>query len=194
MKKIIILRIVISLIIVLGLSILIVSSNDQLKFKLSYESINYYEYDNGKRIKVDIPYKNRIKYLDEKNIMKYLKEETGVFYFGYNTCPWCRNIVSILIDVVKENNVDKIYYIDTHNISLSNVKKELFEFLGDNLEENYEGNKVLAVPDVYFIKDGVIIGHHLGSVEGYINPYQGMSDIQKQELANIYQSFIKELK
>lgn len=190
-KKIIIIS---SILLVLGIICFCLYKNDSLRFKISYEYINTVEYSNGKKIKIKVPYNNKIKYLDEENLLTYLKEKTGIFYFGYNTCPWCRNIVPILIDTVKENNIDTIYYIDTHELDLSNIKDELFAFLGDNLRENEDGKKVLAVPDVYFVKDGKIIGHHIGTVDSYLNPYKGMSDSEKKELASIYETYIKEMK
>ena len=190
-KKIIIISVILVL---LGIISFCLYQNDSIRFKISYEYINMVEYNNGKKIKISIPYDNRIKYLNEDNIMKYLKEETGIFYFGYNTCPWCRNAIPVLIDTVKENNIKTIYYIDIHKINISNIKKELFEYLGDNLREDEEGNKGLAVPDVYFIKEGKIIGNHIGTVDSYYNTYKEMTNAQKEELSNIYESFIKEMK
>lgn len=191
-KKVFIILIII--LIVLGIGFFCLYQNDSIRFKYSYEYINMIEYSNGKKIKINIPYDNRIKYLDSDEVLTYLKEKTGIFYFGYNSCPWCRNIVSVLIDTVKENNIDTIYYIDTHKLNLSNIKQELFNFLGDNLRLDDEGNKVLAVPDVYFIKNGNIIGHHLGSVDSYHNPYNKMTTKQQEELKSIYQSLIEEMK
>jgi len=190
-KKIVI--IISSILILLGLICFCLYQNDSIRFKFSYEYINFMEYNNGKKIEIDIPIDNKIKYLNEKNVIKYLKEKTGIFYFGYNTCPWCRNVVPILIDTVKENNIDTIYYIDIHNLDLSDIKEELFNFLGDNLREDDDGKKVLAVPDVYFIKNGNIIGHHLGSVDSYHNPYKKMTTNEKKELSDIYNNYIKEM-
>lgn len=186
--------IIIIILIILGIGCFCLYQNDSIRFKYSYEYINMIEYSNGKKIKINIPYDNRIKYLDSDEVLTYLKEKTGIFYFGYNSCPWCRNIVPVLIDTVKENNIDTIYYIDTHKLNLSYIKEELFNFLGENLRLDDKGNKVLAVPDVYFIKDGNIVGHHLGTVDSYHNPYNKMTTKQKEELKNIYQNLIEEMK
>jgi len=187
----IIISILILLLVIMGFFLY---KNDNFRFKLSYEFINFIEYNNGKKIKIDVPYDNRIKYLNEDDILTYLKNKTGIFYFGYNTCPWCRNIVPVLIDTVKNNNINTIYYIDIHDLNLSDIKEELFSFFGDNLRENENGEKILAVPDVYFIKNGNIIGHHIGTVDSYYNPYKGMSNSEKKELTSIYEGFIKEMK
>ena len=168
--------------------------NDSFRFKLSYESINFVEYSNGKTIEVSIPYDNRIEYLNEKEVLKFLEDGTGILYFGYNTCPWCRNMVPVLIDSVVENDYDIIYYADSHKLDISSIKDELFSKLDSYLSVDEEGNKGLAVPDVYFVKDGIILGHHLGTVDSYTNPYVEMTDSEKQELKDIFGEFIKELK
>lgn len=190
-KKIIMISVILILFIILGI---VFYSNDSIRFKISYEYINQVEYNNGKKIKVSIPWDNRVKYLSEKEVLTFLKEKTGILYFGYNTCPWCRNAVPILIDTIKENNIDTIYYADIHKLDISSMKEELFSILDGYLETNEEGEIGLAVPDVYFIKNGKIIGHHLGTVDSYHNPYLGMTEREKQELSDIYQNFIEEMR
>ena len=186
-KKIIIVTILIILLLLIGL---IVYSNDAIRFKLSYEYINTVEYSNGKKIKVSIPLNNQIKYLNNNDIITFLKEGTGIIYFGYNTCPWCRNIVEPLLEVADENNIDKVYYVDIHHIS--KIKKEIINILDDYLRLDEETNtKVLAVPDVYFIKNGKILTHHIGTVDSYKNPYLGMNKKQKEELKKIYNEGIE---
>lgn len=187
---------IITVIIVLLLSIIIffLYQNDSIRFKFSYEYINIMEYNNGKKIKVEIPYDNKIKYLNEEELLTFIKEGTGILYFGYNTCPWCRNVIPILIDTVNKNNIDTIYYADIHNLDISSIKEELYGILADYLRKNDENKRVLAVPDVYFIKNGKIIDHHLGAVDSYYNPYEKMTSSQQKELTNIYEELIKGMK
>lgn len=47
-------------------------------------------------------------------------EYTGYIYFGYPTCPYCRNTVPVLIGVLKENGVSKVLYC--------NLKKYNYQF------------------------------------------------------------------
>ncbi len=167
---------------------------DNVRVKFSYEYVNYVEYSNGKTIKVSIPWDNRIHYLSENELMEFLEKGTGVLYFGYNTCPWCRNSFPILIDTVRKNNIDVIYYADIHKLDFSSIREKIVSILDSYLEEDGEGKKVIAVPDVYVLKDGKILGNHRGTVDSYHNPYNGMSDVQKEELASIYQKLIEEMK
>lgn len=173
---------------------LIVTFNDNLRFKLDYESLNSIPYDNGKKIEVKISWNNPVDYIYQEEVIEVLENGTGIVYFGYNSCPWCRNIVEILLETAKEEKFDKVYYVNTHG-ALDGIEEELIEILHDYLRENPEtGEKVLAVPDVYFIKDGKIIGHHISTVESYKNPYKGMNEEQKKELKKIYQELLEEIK
>lgn len=191
-KKILISSLIIFIILILGGIVLYF--NDSFHFKLSYEYINYVDYNNGKKIKLSIPFDNRIDYVNEEELIDLLERGTGVLYFGYNTCPWCRNVVPVLIDTVKKNNVDNIYYADLHKLDMKLIRSKLYKILNSYLRDDEEGKKVLAVPDVYFIKKGKIIGHHRGAVYGYNNPYKKMKSREKKELSNIYQRFIEEMK
>ena len=193
MKKKIIIIIPI-IIILVSIICFVTYQDDQLRFKLSYEYINYMEYDNGKKIKVSIPSNNKIKYVSNTEILDILGSKTGIIYFGYNTCPWCRNAVPILIEAAKENNIETIYYADIHKLKLSNIREELYNKLDSYLSVNEEGKKALAVPAVYFLVDGNIVCNHTGTVDSYHNPYNKMTTEQEQELLNIYNDCIKEMK
>lgn len=159
---------------------------DSYHFKLEYEFYNNFAYENGKYIKVSIPWDNNIDILKEKEVLSTLESETGIFYFGYPDCPWCRNIVEVLVSVSNELDVP-IYYIDVHKLKDSGT---LISYLSDYLTETEDGSKKLYVPDVYFVKDGEIMMHHVSTVESYKNPYLGMNDEQKEELASIYKEGI----
>lgn len=182
------------IVILIGILFLVTYSDNQLRFKLSYEYINNIEYSNGKKIKVSIPSNNRIKYMHTNEILDFLNSGTGILYFGYNTCPWCRNAVPILIESVIKNNINRIYYVDIHKLDLSSIKEELYLKLDSYLTENSEGKKIISVPSVYFILDGKIMASHIGTVDSYRNPYSKMTVEQEKELLGIYEKCIGEIK
>lgn len=190
-KKILIITVII---VIISIVAIITYTDAELHFKISYEYINYIEYNNGKKIKVSIPANNKIKYVSNTELLDILNKQTGIVYFGYNTCPWCRNAVPILIDAVKKNNIETIYYADIHKLKLSSIKEELYSKLSQYLHEDNEGEKVLAVPGVYFLVDGEIVCNHTGTVESYHNPYNKMTKEQQEELLDIYDKCIKEMK
>ncbi len=195
MKKKLKLILIISSIIILLTILIVIFLPDNIRFKISYESINQLEYSSGKKIEVNIPWDNKIKYLKGKDIINFFNNKTGIVYFGYNSCPWCRNAAEVLIETSKENDIETIYYIDIHSNNFESIKKELFKLIDPYLRISEEtNNKVLAVPDVYFVKDGKVTTHHIGTIDTYRNPYQKMDKNQKEELKEIYKSGIEEIK
>jgi predicted bacteriocin transport accessory protein len=162
--------------------------NDIEKMKEEYESLN------GTSVEVTIDSKASLKYLDSSEIIDFVKNSTGILYIGYPTCPWCRNIIPVLLNVGINNN-ETIYYVNSKKLKQDDIDvyNELINLLGDYLRVDSQGNKVLYVPDVYFIKDGKIVGHHLGSVSSQTNPKELLNDEQKQELYNIYEELLNEI-
>lgn len=185
MKK----KILISITILIGIlifAVIYISTQDNLRFKLNYEIYNYIPFENGKKIVTKINSKNNVKYIEQEDLERVLTTGTSIIYFGYSTCPWCRNIVAPLIEVTNENNFKNLYYVNVKEVDT----KEIIPILEEYLEEDDAGNKKLYVPDVYFIKDGEIKYHHLGTIDSYKNAFLGMNKTQKQELKQIYQQGI----
>lgn len=164
-------------------------TEDALKFKEEYEVLN------STSVVVNIDENNPIKYVTFEEVETLLTSGTGVIYFGFPSCPWCRNMIPVLFDVAKENNYDNIYYFNPRDIRSSdnNDYNRLIEILGDYLLES-EGSKVLYVPDVYFVKDGKIVGHHLSTVESQTDPKVSLTTTQMEELSSIYQNLFDKIK
>ncbi len=197
------------------------NNEDALKFKKEYESLNntIRESDGATYNNIKINKNNPIKYIDIKEALTLLKEETGVIYVGANWCPWCRNAVPVLFDVAKSNKVKTIYYLniddakDTFEIKdeeliktkdgskeyyelLEVLKDELDDYILTNNDKTYNtGEKRIYMPFVVFFKDGEIIGSHTGTVslnKGQTK-YDDMTKEQYNKLFNIYDKFIKKL-
>ena len=91
---------------------------DAIKFKEEYESLNGKTNDNNKKYReVSISSVNPIIYKSAEEVAQMIDDkETFVVYFGYNSCPWCRSVISTFIETAKELNIDKVYYVDVHDI------------------------------------------------------------------------------
>lgn len=162
---------------------------DALKFKEEYEALN------DSSVKMDISDDNPIKYVDFSSLEEVLTSKTGVIYLGFPSCPWCRNIIPVLFEVAKENDIDTIYYANPREIKDNHENyQKLKDILNDYLEVNDEGEKTLYVPDVYFVKDGKIVGNHLSSVDSQDDPYVSLTLEQVLELKNIYQDLFNKIK
>ena len=51
-----------------------------------------------------------------REIIKIMKNGTGVVYLGFPECPWCQSYVKMLNEVAKDVGIEKIYY---YNVVLS---------------------------------------------------------------------------
>lgn len=86
---------------------------DEKKFKEEYESLNETKRSNGeinKKIEIDVD--NNIVYISIDEAADILKEGSGVIYFGFSACPWCRNAIPSLIKAMQVAKLDKIYYVN----------------------------------------------------------------------------------
>lgn len=134
----------ICLIIVIGLIIcsFIIYKNseykktDAYKFKTEYESLNNTKNSSGKKVRnIEISKDNRIIYSSAKEIVEKIdKGETFVVYFGFASCPWCRSMITNLVDMSIEKKVD-IYYVDVLEI------RDTLELVDGKVKRTKEGNK-----------------------------------------------------
>ena len=92
------------------------SSN--IRFKNEYEALNGVVNEHSKIIRsVNIDKDNPFKYISaEKLVKKIENKESFYVYFGFAKCPWCRSVLPTLIQVAKELDVKRIYYVDVLDI------------------------------------------------------------------------------
>ncbi|MCM1053201.1 MAG: hypothetical protein NC483_04440 [Ruminococcus sp.] len=184
------------------------------KFKQEYESLNNTKNDSGlSYLNVSIPEANKVVYKTEEEIVDTLNNGTGLVYFGYNTCPWCRSMVETLVKVSNERNIN-LYYVDIKDMrsSFKVEKKKLVKtkegseeyyqilealdeyltdyIIEDNNKEYDTKEKRLYAPTVFALKDGEVVDVHVDTVESQENPYDGLNDDQRKELEKIYQKMV----
>lgn len=163
--------------------------SDGEKFKAEYEALN------NENININISKNNPIKYVTLDEVFDIIQNKTGVIYFGFPGCPWCRNMIPVLFEAAKNNNIDTIYYFNPRNVKKSDNDEynKLKEILNEYLSEDENGQKVLYVPDVYFIKDGKIVGHHLGTVDSQEEPTISLTEEEKNELLDIFNELFEKI-
>lgn len=218
MKKKIILIITLIMILLIGLFLYIrnesTDKTDALKFKEEYESLNgKYDMKNRKYVGIKIDQNNPIKYAEYDEIIDILDNGTGIIYFGFPECPWCRNAVPVLLEAADELGIDTIYY---YNALPIRDKKSLDEKGNIVVEEKgtkeykklvklmynelpvYEGLnddtiKRLYFPTVVFVKEGKIMGLHVSTVPSQENPLKPLNRQQHNELKDIYSKYINDV-
>ena len=218
MKKYFIISLILVLFLVSGCSKGSVSvkkeDSDEVKFKQEYESLNGKSNDKDKVYKtIDISANNGIKYVGAKEVIDILSSKSGVIYFGFPECPWCRNAIGVLLSARKQAKLDKIYYYNAlkirdtkHLDDANNVVEDkkgteeyykILELLGDKAEVyqglNDDSIKRLYFPTVVFVKDGKVLSIHSSTVDSQKDPYDSLSKSQKKELKKIYVDGMKEV-
>lgn len=206
------------LLLVIILSVFTVKNNkitdDEKKIKAEYESFNGKTSltSNKEYLEVKIPEKNGIKYASGKKIIEVLTEGTGVIYFGFPECPWCRNMIVPFLEVMNEED-ENVYYYNAYSIrddkgfdkegNLVTYKEgtetyyKILELLGDKASTyeglNDESIKRLYFPTVVFIKNGEIVDIHVSTVDSQEDPYKKLNNKQIEQLKSIYRQGLKKM-
>ena len=185
-------------------------TQDEIKFKDEYENLNGQEIVTDYTLKtVDIDVDNNVKYINDNEILDLLTNGTNVIYFGWSDCNWCRSIVPTLINTLKQNKIDTLYYYDFKSLRNSyenddndkSVKlyEEIVKIIGDNIESvfdeesNKSGEKKILAPTVVFIKNGELLGVHIKSVDSQLKSTDVLNKNQVRELSNIYKNYIQQM-
>lgn len=190
-----------------------------LIFKNEYESLNnVVRANDGRTIKeITINANNPVDIISEEEAVSLLESGTGILYFGFPDCPWCRSMLPVLLQTLDNMSIDKLYYLNISNIrdTLSLGEKNKVEVaeegtpgyykiikLMDRVLEPYyltneKGKKIdtkekrLMAPTVVGIKNGKITSIHVGTVESQESGYDDLSTEQQEELANIFMELVR---
>lgn len=192
---------------------------DSLKFKEEYESINgdVIEGTDYKVRTLNIPEDNPIVYAEANDIISMMdNNETFVVYFGFNSCPWCRSVLPVLLDVAKDLNLKKIYYVDVKDIrdrldvdedgNIITVKEGSEGYIGllarlDDVLEDYilevDGKEIeteekrIYAPNVVSIVNGKAKELETGISDELDDPFMELTDKIKKETYNKFKCSIK---
>ncbi len=193
-------------------------TTDAYKFKEEYESINNKDTGNGNKYReLNIPEYNPIVYQTTTDIVKRVEnKETFIVYFGFKECPWCRSVITELINAAKDKNIEKIYYVDVKDIrdvkqvdeynNIITVKEgdkdylSLIEHFSNVLSEYtltkdnskiYTGEKRIYAPNIIVVSRGVAVKMEEGVPESLTDPYAKLTKKQKKEIYNKFKCVIK---
>lgn len=218
-NRMILVIIAILIVIIIILSCITVSKNkltkDERYFKIEYEKFNgEKDSDNDEYIKVNIKDKNGVEYLDGKEAVKFMKNGTGIIYFGFPQCFWCRSAAEVLLEAKDDMGLDKLYYYNAYKdrdekyldsegniLTLHKGSDEYYEILnllGDRADKydglNDDSIKRLYFPTVLFIKKGNIVDMHVSTVDSNKSKKEKLTDKEYKKLKKIYIAGIKKIK
>lgn len=145
--------------------------------------------------------------LNEDEAVDFLRTGTGVIYFGFPECPWCRAAMPVMDEAARNVELEQIQYLnvldirDTRSLSAdgtviieepgTDAHADILAELGD-LAPEYEGlddptQRRIYVPLVVAVKDGEAIDSHVSTVASHADPFEPMTDEQHAELVGIYE-------
>ncbi|MFA7688647.1 MAG: hypothetical protein WCX96_00980, partial [Bacilli bacterium] len=69
------------------------------------------------------------------DIINIFKRGTGIIYFGYPESLFCQEIVKILDEISKQNDIKQIYYLNVNELKKSNPSayQEILSLVSDYL-------------------------------------------------------------
>lgn len=123
------------LVFVIGIFLICGCTNEKgLAFKEEYESVNGKANARGVAHRVlEIPKDNPYEKITTKELLEKIdKKETFYVYFGDKLCPWCRSVIEKSIEVAKNNNIDKIYYIAIWDDEGNEILRDKYEVNSKN--------------------------------------------------------------
>lgn len=105
---------VVVVLILVSLLLLYFNNKKEDSFKKTYESLNTEVVDPTLKYRtLNLEYTSIIEETTMEEIVKKTKDkETFIVYFGFESCPWCRSIITTALEMAHEKGIKKIYYVD----------------------------------------------------------------------------------
>ena len=185
-KKDLIINILISIIIVLSIVFIwkysYVKETDNIKFSNEYTNVNK---------------SNKFVYKNLEGILDILNNKTGIVFFGFPECIWCQKYAVYLNEVINEENIDEIYYINIKEDRNKNTENyiKLVELLNKHLIDN-DNQKQLYVPNLTIVKNGEIIynNNETASIDINITPDEYWTEEKIQKFKTNLKEMIDQIK
>ena len=177
----------------------------------AYESLNGEKNADGKLYPtVNIPEGLQIELPTEEEVLGLFRDGTGILYFGFPECPWCRTLLPVLTEVLAEHPEISLFCYDLradrdeYRIDASGELRQTREGTGlyirllsllDGWIGPYEGLnddslKRIYMPTLVFLKNGVVRAVHINTVDGQKSGYDPLTDQQREELKAILEEAI----
>lgn len=183
-------------------SLLLITAASIIGAMLIYGYFNKHQVDNNntKNNNNDYPLvENSIivsKSIDEINLL--FNKKSGVVFLCIKENEWCNHYAKHLNDVLKENEISEISYLNIKQDRQYNTSgyRKLVDNLKDYLLKDDENNLKIFVPTVIFIKDGNIIGYdnETSIITENISPDEYYTEEKIIELRNKLINFINDYK
>lgn len=103
---------------------------------------------------------NAFVYSTADEIIGVLESGTGIIYLGSKDDTWSQAYVKYLNEVVKEEGIEKVYYLDITAEQKNNTDKylKIVDLLRDYLQYDDSGKKIIYIPTVIGMNKGLVVG------------------------------------
>lgn len=122
----------------------------------------------------EVSINNPFKYVTGKEVLDIFQNKSGYIFMGYAKDVWSQKYAKYLSEVANDKNIDTIYYYDLlkDRSEMSKIFKSILEETKDYLVNTDGGDSYLFVPNLFVVKDGIIIYENDESalVKGDVTP------------------------
>ena len=181
-------------------------------WKAAYEALNGETNKDGKAYpEVLFPHDFPVLLPENEEILELFSSGTGILYFGFPECPWCRTLLPVLSEVMAgypgvplyawDLREDRDEYVleETGEIRLVREGTDLYRnllsvldgYLGAYRGLGDDTIKRIYMPTLVFLEDGEIKTVHIGTVDGQESGYDPLTETQRAELASILEEAIR---
>lgn len=121
----------------------------------------------------------------EETIAAVAEKKEGIYYFGFPTCPWCKELSPVLNEVLKETG-QKASVVNTR---ADNFTEELRSKLVTEFQKYQPGD--LSVPFLVVIDKDGNVKSHVGTIEGHNAHIEVLNDEGKKVLKETLVNLLK---
>lgn len=109
-----------------------------------------------------VPKNNVFTYETLPEINRTLSSGTGIIFFGYNKSKWVQEYALHVNEVAKEMQIEEIMYFDIYHDRENNTKDyvKTVSLLKEHLPINDDGERIIKIPNLTIVKDGVILSNN----------------------------------
>lgn len=141
---------------------------DEKRFKEDYEKLNNTTRKSGMKLRtMDVMKDNNIKYITIEEAAEKINKGSGVIYFGFAGCPWCRNAVPSLLQAMSSTDLEEIYYVDIRPVA-DDENTDIRSIWKVNARNKAEKDKSHTVSESYY--------NILTDLAGWLSDYEIKTD------------------
>ncbi len=130
-----------------------------------------------------------------ETLEKFNNNDSFAFIVFYEGCLWCAEAKPVFFEIAKEEDID-VYYMNFSHIWENEQNEDydlycqnydiLMKYLDSLLVEDDDGERGLWVPEAVFVKNGVVVDGHCGTVDTH-DPYESlMTEDEANQLRDYY--------